>query len=437
MNKHFLVDIDQSGKRYAVKLVPKPGSKVREEDCHAMLKRLATLFQALPRGVETVLDEIRCRILRGRDNDVHELVVSVEFVDEVINSAIKKFKFRYAPQSFPPAYHLHALLSGQSVSMDDADVNLGIMQSMYINTLDVNALNGEVVPKMQLRTSIVPLYAALPPSSQRMTGPQHHLHELFSLTKKWVTLGFQTRCRKQVRTLLEQLSLEWIQLKLQAAQDAGHQFISFQQLFQVPAGISNQIVSDSTDDYLEQPIPLGKNSGFAIPVIELQGSFYKKRPGRGKMSGDPEQYCRLNDLDTGLSDDEPLVLLKTAPGDCADLIIVYLSPPDTDGIRSKRCIFLDTTPLQEPAPAEGTRKKELHLAQDPAGHLAACAKEYQAQYPDSASGNGLGDIIARGAYLFVRLSKHDHKDSVSINVMKLGRATTSRFFNFMSAYAMG
>ena len=434
VNKHFLVDFDQSGRRYTVKLVPKPGSKVREEDCHAMLNRLATVFQALPRGVETVVDELRCRILR--DNEVRELVVSAEFVDEVISSAVKKFKFRYAPQSFPPAHHLHALLSGQSVSMDDVDVNLGIMQSVYINTLDVDALNGEAVPKMQLRTSIVPLYAALPPSSQRLTGLQHRMHELFSLTKKWVALGFQTKSSKQVGTLLEQLSLEWIQLKLQAAQDAGHQFISFQQLFQVPAGISNQIVSDSTDDYLKQPIPLGKNSVFEIPVIELQGSFYKKRPGRGKVIGDLEQFRRLNDLDTGLSNHNPIVLLKTAPGDCADLIIVYLSPPDIDGIRSKRCIFLDTTPLQEPAPEEGTGTKELLLAHDPAGHLAACAKEYQAHYPDSASGNGLGDIIARGAYLFVRLSKHDHKDSVSINVMKLGRATTARYFSFMSDYTM-
>lgn len=344
----FLTDVDPDNTSHRVHATL-GGS---EAAARQALIHLATVFHSLPRGLEMVQDELRIRV--DRTATPRKLVLTSHSVRDVFTGAMERFRQRYwelYAKGLPDVDLLFAAVYGQPATLD-ARVEKRLQSSLFVNTLHRSEFptpTGDL-PMIELRTSVVSLYATTPPILRTRPGSlEWHLARVYDVLEGWVAT---IRGVQRLGHTLETLAVEWLRFRLAVAA-AARKPVCLKDMLHLYSTDMDTVPAGSTfDEYLKDEVSLP--SATAVRVIRLEQKCYDAH-------GNPVADALLEiDKRVVLSESSPCVVLVAAPKDCWDYGLVYLGRPDNSGSRQVRVVIKDCKAeqvLQKLRPAHSTEPK--------------------------------------------------------------------------------
>jgi hypothetical protein len=440
--KRFLVDIDVTDRsRHAV--IPKLPLCGTSETSVALrvLEFIAAMYNGVPRGLECVHDELRRLV--DRSATPRELVLTPEKVSTVLRNAMAKFREEYfrLPGAYIPPDHKYATLFGAPVPLDDWVCD-GIGKSLWINSLGPGEFptSAEHSPNIELRSSMVSLYATIPPETEyRTSAVEDAVRQLYGAMTGWPALLTCDNFHGLNRVLVD-AAVNWICLKLLAAVYAEKLFLTVEELLQIN---STQTEGGMMiEQYLTERIPLPPTGSMRIPVYGMRATLYT-------ASGHPRKSA-VKELDAiRLLEEAPYKVLQAAPLDTWDYGLLFLGAKCSDGSRPRRLLLFDNGARWDPQPEQEDGAHTLTGVQPlkvPSERAALGQQEHRenqrarqsrnfakaAQLPQGDIPGGAGPCLNRGDYLYVCHSSNDvNSNTAAGNVIVVCARDTAKYFKFL------
>lgn len=407
----FLMDLDPTDS--TLYPVDPTGSESSSAACREVLVRVASALSSLPRALEFAQDEIRRRI--DRTGEVWTIAVSNQLVEQIFEGTLSTFRQFYPSlrnNGLPSPRLVFALLYGKRVLLNP-EVTSYIRGSMFVNSLDATTfpLQPNKPEWIELRSSIVSLNAAI---AEQPGWVQNYLRNLFALIRSWAAATLQ---KAPVGILLDEIAVAWMRTKLAAATANGNTDVSLWDLLHLTENqVFNRRRNPTMAAYRKETILLPSeisppNDRPPLEIVQLQSSF-RHPAGAGAL----------------ISELNAITLFEE---DCFDYALVFLGKKDpTNGLRLKRIVFFDNKSITELDPSCGqplpTNATLIQAPKKEPGYRAIYLQHVAANYfeenkqTDSA-GDGLGDTVARGEYIYVYHTTMEG-DSYSVdNVLTIGR----------------
>jgi hypothetical protein len=429
--KRFLMDIDVTDRsRHAViPKLPLCGTS-KTSVALRMLEFIAAMYNGVPRGLECVHDELRRLV--DRSATPRELVLTPEKVSTVLRNAMAKFREEYfrLPGAYIPPDHMYAMLFGAPVPLDDWVCD-GIGKSLWINSLGPGEFptSAEHSPNIELRSSMVSLYATIPPGTEyRTSAVEDAVRQLYGAMTGWPALLTCNNFHGLNRVLVD-AAVNWICLKLMAAAYAEKLFLTVEELLQVN---STQTEGGMMiEQYLTERIPLPPTASMRLPVYEMRATLYT-------ASGHPRKAA-VKELDAILLLEEaPYKVLQAAPLDTWDYGLLFLGAKCSDGSRPRRLLLFGNGARWDPHTEQDDRAHTLRagLGQQERREKQRARQSRNfakaAQLPQGDTPGGTGQCLNRGDYLYVCHSSNGvNHNTAAGNVIVMCARDTAKYFKFL------
>jgi hypothetical protein len=458
----FLMDADEDDSVHSIA----PMLDGSDALARQALTLLAEVFCHLPRGLEYVQDQLRMRVDRSAPG-ARKLQLSSAVLRDVVTGALDEFKVHYPGvygSGLPPPDLLFSLLFQVRTPFDQR-VTQGIRGSTFVNSLTRSdfAAPDRPPPAIQLRSSLVSLFATLPKAptvrqSLSTARPHGSVEDCVEKLLRGIC-GWSEHIQSiaMLGTTLEMVSLDWLRLLLTVAARAKRP-ITLRRTLQLNSldlsthGAVDQLVRE----YLFDAITLPEEEEL-ISLCSLRETCYG--PYDPSTQRPMPSAAALVELDNiRLSEEDPVRLLKAAPGDCWNIGIADLGSAKL-GERAVRVVLFDNKTAQvlkegmgtaSDTPSDTSTDSEIDTGTDTgtsavtdtdtdvgAGRkLKSWHKEVNhvklaAELLKGKELGPIGSCFRDGKYLYISMSTHPGHSTAAGNVVFMRNRDTEPFFNFM------